>query len=155
MFKYSSLVFILVFGLVACVHNPRFQGEPCKTVCGVRLYGFNDCQGFQAAENRAVKLYGEHIKSVCDRLYGWVVYIQPAENLTTEGGWFSPKNKMMVGGLTWCWQQTMQIGTDDWSSSSLAHELLHAMECTDRIGDEDPHDGWEKSWRFDEIKKAR
>ncbi|MHB8872821.1 MAG: hypothetical protein ACYC8T_03970 [Myxococcaceae bacterium] len=143
---------VLGLGLSACAHNPRLQGRPCETTCGVRLYGSNNCEAFRAAEAKAVNVYDGHLESTCDRLYGWVVYVQPPE--LASGAWVSPAGRV-VRGLAWCRERTIQVATDDWSWSSLAHELLHAAECGERMADEHPHAEWEVGWQADAVKLAR
>ena len=146
-------VIVLTLGLTACAHDPRLQGRPCETLCGVRLYGSNDCTGFQAAEDKAVQIYEGHLSATCDRLYGWVVYVQP-RGASQSWAWVSPGGRL-VRGMTWCRQQTIQVGTDDWPRSSLAHELLHAVECGERFADERPDVEWEASWQAEAVNAAR
>lgn len=138
--------------MTACVHTPYLQGKPCQTICGMRLYGSNDCSGFQAAENRAVKVYENHLRFTCDRFYGWVVYVQPTDKM--DKTWLSPGGRAVLG-LTWCRQQTIQVETDNWPLSSLSHELVHAAECGERSAYDDPHEGWDTGWQTGAIDEAK
>lgn len=144
------LAFIVL--LPACAPDSRLQGVPCKTSCGVRLFGSNDCAGFQVAEDRAVAVYSRHYPAACDALYGFVVYIQPAPG--TERSWQSPAGRT-VRGLTWCRSEVIQLGSDDWSRSSYAHETLHAVECGLYLPGEDPDQLWEASWQPEAVAEAQ
>ena len=142
------LMFLLLF---SCTPDARLQGVPCKTAAGVRLFGSNDCSGLQVAEDRAVTVYSKHYGDFRDRLYGFVVYVQPTSGV--QHSWQSPAGKT-VRGLTWCRQQTVQIGSDDWRYSSYAHEILHAGECGEYVAGEDPDALWEASWQPAAVEEA-
>lgn len=146
------LVALLALLLAACTPDSRLQGVPCKTTCGVRLFGSGDCGGFQAAEDRAVKVYARHYPDVRDRLYGFVVYVQPAPG--AQRSWQSPAGRTVLG-LTWCRSEVIQLGSDDWPNSSYAHEALHAAECGEWVEGEDPDQAWEASWQLDAVAEAQ
>lgn len=150
--KESKMRYLVLMLLVGCA-TTHIQGVPCQTTCGVRLYGSNDCRGLQEAENKALGVYEKHLKNSCDRLYGWVIYIQPTE--TRTGAWEDSKGRAVLG-MTYCRQQTIQLGTDDWHYSSYAHELLHAIECGENLGNEGHNDHqWETGWEDEAVRKAK
>lgn len=127
---------------------------PCKTKCGLRLYGSDDCRGLQEAEDKAVEVYNQHFASVCEKFENWIVVVQPKG--FEETGWNSSAHDGGVVGLTFCKQQEMQIETDDWQKSSLTHEIMHLLEWCDSAqpASGDPHAGWDGGWQVEAIKKA-
>lgn len=138
--------------LLSCAPDDRLQGVPCQTTSGVRLFGSNDCGGFQLAEDRAVAVFSKHYVDVVDRIFMFAVYVQPSSGV--DNSWQSPARKT-VRGLTWCRQHTIQIGSADWRYSSYAHELLHAAECGEYVVGEDPHAAWDGGWQESAIKEAQ
>lgn len=97
----------------------------CISTCGLRLIGASeDCRGFQLAEDRALRELNKYQGDLCSSLEGMSVEVKP-ETAWTDG-W-----GRRVAGLTFCQQGPyIQIGTDDWFSNSLTHELIHAaLEC--------------------------
>jgi hypothetical protein len=104
------------------------------------------------AESRAASIYSTHYVDVCDRWYGWIVYVQPATGV--EHSWQSPAGRT-VRGLTWRKQQTVQVGSADWEFNSYAHEMLHAAEAGETVAGEDPDKLWESSWQPAAITKAQ
>jgi hypothetical protein len=60
-----------------------------------------------------------------------------------DGGSWTDAFGRKVSGLTWCGGGLIEIGTDQWTQSALAHEAVHALECPASNYD---HLGWDAGW---------
>ena len=113
----------LVLLLSACPPpyvGPRPPPRPCPGSCFLGLCGSDDCEGFGAAESRIRAAFPPR---ACDKLQHYHVHV-----VKTDGGsWYDPWGRQ-VAGLTWC-HGAINVGTDRWRTSALAHEAVHALEC--------------------------
>ncbi|MEK7625190.1 MAG: hypothetical protein AAB467_02445 [Patescibacteria group bacterium] len=143
-----------------CPDRQSPRGRPCPmTKCGMRLYGPSvDCAGLQAAEDKAVAVFGEHFQSPCEKLKNWNVFVQPPGYEIS--GWEVPSpDAGNAVGMTFCEELEMQVETDDWRTSSLSHEMLHVLQWCGGSKDAgtDFHAGWWDGglpWVPDAIDRA-
>lgn len=109
-----------------------------------------DCESLQRFETLAVKdlgtLPGWSPAIVCSSLKGWRVYFHhrlPIDSVCGEYGWqIAGVKGFCAGGYTHRWEQAIELGGEDWRSSSLAHEMCHVVDLY--VSGHDGHCGWRK-----------
>lgn len=124
------------FYVAGCVTAAPAPERGCVTVCGQRLYGSDDCEGFQLAEDRAIQPLSNHFKrDACAVLNGAAVTIMPTAS------WVDAWDRKVAGLANCEGSGWVQVGRElDWRVSSLAHEQAHLMECPWVNVD---HEGWD------------
>lgn len=137
----------LTGGLLAAACYAGAPTPECVSDCGMALYGSADCDGFRAAEQRAVRELGPHFPGLCKRLDWFSVQVVNGH----DGGdaYVDPWGRN-VAGLTYC-RGVLQIANGDWKHNALAHEIAHAGECP---GQNVEHAGWIEKGIYESITRA-
>lgn len=117
--------FPIALTLVAC--GPQGVSD-CTTRCGMAVYGTQDCEGVDKAEQQALTAFERDVgwssSSMCSALNG--AHLQ--NRGTPDGTWTDAWGRR-VAGLTYCESKSLLIGTDVWAASAMAHEMAHLFEC--------------------------
>ena len=114
----------IVLLLAACPPpyiGPRPPPPTCPGSCFLGMSGSDDCEGFGQAEARIRATFPA---PGCERLQHYRVRVYHPDG----GSWVDPYGRK-VAGLTHCGGGVIEIGTDVWTQSALAHEAVHALEC--------------------------
>jgi hypothetical protein len=151
----DRIIAALALLLVGC--GPTRQFDPSDwSVCGAVAIGdratgersWLDGSQLREAESALLFELQRHSKldtrQACASLAGMQIYTRDTPC------WTDPYGRS-VCGLTWCNYNVMEIGTpahwQNWQSSTLPHELVHAMQRCETPGDIDPglddaHSNW-------------
>lgn len=122
--------------LLASCCSTRPPPIGCVTVCGLRLRDVADCAALQAAEDRALEAFRPHVANACERFEGFAI-----NRVNAPDGYWVDRWGRDVAGLTHCGGMVEVVNMDDdWRATSLAHELIHVLDCPARNG---THAGWE------------
>lgn len=166
-----ALLALLSFVLSGCLVTPTIPPPDCEAH-GIPVYGLDapvtDCEAFSLAADIAVDMLGHkisdrrftprHIDEVFNPAFEseeprdagqWAVAVrQPG--VKGVGAWYSEQHGYEIAGLTYCPEHRIVIGTDDWSSNAFTHELAHAIQNCDDMGqdDNDRHEHWIENGLF-------
>lgn len=132
--------------LTSCAHVAHAESVTCVTRCGMLAEAPNarSCDRLIAFEDEVVNLFAKGVKgwtrqSICKKLDGWNVIVHkrsaedvcPAEWNSWDYSTANDKKPFCVIGLTHIESLTMEINTSEWRNSSLAHEMVHAIDAED------------------------
>ncbi len=160
MVRVAGTIFLL-HACCSCASWPRgflFYDPPPPTAfetnCGLKVFGPRAGEpalpeswtpdAVNYLEARALKAFERladpRFATSCTRLKGWTVLVVDAKN-------FNDRSGTLVGGDTDCGMGRIFIGNSAPEVGRLAHELAHAVQACDPIGDGkiylDVHLGWE------------
>lgn len=135
---------LLLPGCGFLVEPPGSKPPACVSTCGAELWGSEDCEGFQGAEDRMLGAFGPVFgPGVCASLKNWRVTARHEPS----GSWSDDWGRT-VGGLSGCDQVAYLSGPaqngwavvlDDWHQLSFFHEAAHHQECP---AENTGHTGW-------------
>lgn len=130
---------ILLYGLLGALPaSAQFlldedTREVCQTECGTIAFT-SYCSEFKLYEKyvrseltNTVKGYTS--KEVCKALNGWHVLIHPPDDVCGGDAWLLG-HYMCVYGYTDRKNKIIWLVQENWHSSSLAHEMLHAVDVS-------------------------
>lgn len=134
--------------LVGCGPAPE-----CESPCGVPLFGSKDCQGFAAAEDRAVRALSQvpefQGRDICKGISTVVsVTITPSGEMLKDG----------LAGSTWCSGpgapgHIRLDGWYTWRDSALTHEFVHHLVGCRLEGNNHPQ--WTERGIYEAIEVSR
>ncbi len=109
--------------LSGCFSSPEVE---CTSVCGAKLYGSDDCEGFNLIEQKTIyafeSIYGG--ENVCNKLKNVSVELRDTPN----GYWTDEKNRKLAGVCICEGFGTLIIMSLDWKTNAYAHEVAHWMD---------------------------
>lgn len=119
--------------LSGCAHaKPR--PFLCRTTCGLTAPGISraECSALQDVERDTTIQLARYVAGwdeakVCNALAGWTVEIhqfKPSDPIACgQGNWHT--GFLCVLGYTHQERRAVEVGSTDWRSGALAHELVH------------------------------
>lgn len=139
--KKKILSALLLLSSAGC--QPEDWWDGCRSQLGMRLHRSEDCSGFLRAETKALNaiLAATDLSffQIASSLYDVrVTIVYPGER--------GRDHRFEVDGQLWHGyyfydQGVMMLANDDWSTNSLTHEMLHAIEGKKNPG----HVDWDKN----------
>lgn len=103
-----------------------FPPPECVSTCGMKSYGTRDCEGLNAAENRALNAFEHYVHGwprwrTCETLHGVVLGV-------THSVIGRSSNGHRVIGRMYSPTATLLVEDDNWATNAYAHELAHWFE---------------------------
>lgn len=163
MLKPARLLYPLSFLLVSCAPllylEPIAEGQSCVTACGIHVFNSEDCDGFQAAEDRTIKAFIPIMETrfapheVCARVQDVTIFVRNPGGIG-EVPWFEESVGFNVIGLARCAVKHIDLDTDDFHANAFTHEVAHIVdECAGK--DARAHPLWEERGIYTAIAAAR
>jgi hypothetical protein len=128
-------------------HLAAFVRDPngCKTECGLTAPAGGDCADLEAYEREIVKGLGAAQRDytpekICKALNGYEIKVhefKPKDEICADkgGGWLAFVYPTPMGIMVFCAEgftdvkaKTIEIVSNDWRQTVLAHEIVHAVE---------------------------
>lgn len=127
--------------LVSCATAKAATIDICPTRCGMETETTAlKCKEFQRFEAIAVEVFRHAVKGwrkaqICKALAGWRVEVHQKtlkDSVCPYSSWdarnFGEPTPFCVLGLAHEKTMILEVDSDDWLNSSLAHEMVHAID---------------------------
>jgi len=105
--------------------------EPCLTECGMMSLT-DTCQDLKDYEKYIIKEMPNHVAGItseqaCTALKGWGILVHPPDEACGGDAWLL-SHWLCVYGYTDRHQKIIWLVSSNWHMSSLAHEIIHALD---------------------------
>lgn len=131
-----------MYGAACITPRPPPAGATCQSNCGAWLVGSEDCDGFRAAEDKAVPVIGTlhegHADSLTPAQLCWALGFEEVH--VFDGPWTQYGQTVVGDSCTGL--GVIELASDDWTANAYTHELAHIeLGCANEAARQ--HIGWD------------